>query len=113
MDEQTIRAEYKREFNAAVGRLLTSLREKAGLSLEQVAEAMAQSRLKKVKRLEVGEESIHGQDLMELVQIYGDDLAAASGSIQKIAEETRAKYPLPINPPPGASHRTEKSIVPT
>lgn len=106
MDDK-VRAEYRREFNTAVGDLLTSLRKKAGLSLEQVAEVLAKSRLELVKRLEAGEESLHGSHLLELVRLYGDDPADVSVSIQRIAEKARAKYPMPITPPPGASYRAE------
>lgn len=106
MDEK-VRAEFKRKFNTAVCELLTSLRNESGLSLAQVAEALAKSRLEKVKRLEAGEESLHGSDLIELVQLYGGDFADASMSIQRIAEKARAKFPTASRPFPGVSRQTE------
>lgn len=106
MDEK-VRAEFKREFNTAVGDLLASLRKGSGLNLNQVAEALAKSRLERVKRLEAGEESLHGSDLIELIQLYGGDFADASMSIQRIAENARAKYPIACRPAPGVSNRPE------
>ena len=101
MDEK-VRAKFKKEFNTVVGELLKSLRNECGMSLAEVAEVLAKTRLEKVKRLEAGEESLHGSDLIELVQLYGVDFAEVSISIQRIAEKARSKYPTPSRSPLGA-----------
>jgi hypothetical protein len=91
MDGET-RKQFGTEFNREVGALLTSLRCKAGLSLDRVAELIAMKRLEKLKRLEDGSESLHGLDLIELVKLYGADPSEAQVSIQAIAVSVRRKF---------------------
>lgn len=93
MDEQTRKA-FAKEFNRTVGELLQSLRDKAGLSLNHVAETMAAARIEKLKRLEAGAESLHGADLMELVRIYGADPAEVNSSIQVTAMRLRSQLQI-------------------
>ncbi len=93
MDEQTRKA-FAKEFNRMVGELLQSLRNKAGLSLDHVAETIAAARLEKLKRLEAGAESLHGSDLMELVRIYGADPAEVNTSIQVTAMRLRSQLQM-------------------
>ena len=87
---------FAAEFKKGVGELLKSLRERAGLSLNSVAQSLADSRLEKINRIESGAESLHGLELMELARIYGADLMDLSVTIQTIAESAKAKArPLP------------------
>ncbi len=108
--EDKAREGFRKEFNTSVGNLLASLRKKSGLSLEQVAAGLAKSRLQMVMRLEAGEESLHGEDLMELVSIYGENLAEVSISIQEIARTARINNPITRAPIPGdPSSKTDNS----
>lgn len=107
--EDKAREGFRKEFNTSVGNLLASIRKKSGLSLEQVAAGLAKSRLQMVMRLEAGEESLHGEDLMELVSIYGENLAEVSISIQEIARKARANNPFTRAPIPGDSSRKKDS----
>lgn len=104
MDEQTRKA-FAKEFNGTVGELLHSLRDKAGLSLNQVAEALAASRLEKIKRIEAGTESPQSSALMELVRIYGADPVEVNTAVSAIGVSIRsrllAESPRPDPPPSG------------
>jgi transcriptional regulator with XRE-family HTH domain len=93
MDEKA-RAEFGKELNKGVGDLLCALREQAGLSFDQVAEAVARRRLEKIRRLEAGDASPRGDDLLELISIYGADPCEVQASIQMIASNARAKVQL-------------------
>ncbi len=99
MDEQTRKA-FAKEFNRTVGELLQCLRDKAGLSLDHVAETIAAARIEKLKRLEAGAESLHGSDLMELLQMYGADPVEVNHSIQAAAMRLRSQHQLE-GPPSG------------
>lgn len=90
MDENT-RQEFGKELNKGVGELLCSLRIQAGFSFEQVAKAIAETRLDRIRRLEAGEISPRGQDLIELISVYGVDPGEIQASIQMIAANARAK----------------------
>lgn len=101
------RAAFGKELNKGVGELLSSFRSKAGLSMEQVAEAIALKRLERIRGLEAGDVSLRGEDLMELTSVYGVNPAEFQAEIQLIAAKARAKYPPPSAPVPGAAARTE------
>ena len=91
MDEKT-RAEFGKELNKGVGDLLCALREQAGLSFDQVAEAVAKRRLEKIRRLEAGDASPRGDDLLELISIYGADPGEVQASIYEIVEKAVAAH---------------------
>ena len=104
------RKQFGAEFNREVGALLTSLRCKAGLSLDRVAELIAMKRLEKLKRLEDGSESLHGLDLIELVRLYGADPSEAQVSIQVIAATVKSKFQA--NSPAPDPQQTQTSESP-
>lgn len=93
MDEKT-RAEFGKELNKGIGDLLLGLRAKAGMSLEQAADSIALRRLERIQRLEAGQDSPRGEDLIELVSIYGADQFEVQLSITRIAQEAREKVGL-------------------
>ena len=65
------RAETLKIVKTEVGNTLKTLREKAGLNIDQVAQTLTVRNLERIKRIESGEESIHGNDLEHLGIIYG------------------------------------------
>ncbi len=77
-------------FNVEVGDLLYALRERAGLSHDDVARALALSRLEKIKRLEAGAESVNGRDLLELIALYGADPLEIDSVIRDAALKARS-----------------------
>lgn len=101
VDENT-KQEFGKELNKGVGELLCSLRIRAGFSFEQVATAIAEARLERIKRLEAGDISPRGQDLIELISVYGVDPGEIQISIQTIAANARAK--AQADSPPTGPH---------
>lgn len=96
MDEQ-VKAELGKELNKGIGLLFAALRFQAGLTFEQVAEAIARKRLEHIKSIESGDASPCGEDLLELISVYRVDPTEVQIEIQEIAARVRAKCE-PLNP---------------
>ena len=90
MDDET-RAAFAKKLNGAVGEIFHSLREKAGLSLDQAAESFVAAKREKIRRIEVGAESPKGLEIMELVSLYKADFGEVQFLISEAATKARAE----------------------
>jgi len=93
MDDET-RAAFAKRLNGSIGEIFHNLREKAGLSLDQAAEAFATTKLEKIRRIEAGVESLRGLEIIELVSLYKADFSEVQILISEAVSNARAEIQL-------------------